>query len=289
MSFDMPANGHDLGRGLTGFMAEGGASGNGGQNQGPRAVLRVPEVLSVIATHGEGRTLAQLSRDLSVPKTSLYRLLRTLEQGGYLVVFDGAYFAGPESARLAGALQGMPPQSAFPACARPILEWFARITGETAMLGTLLEREGDIVYVDVIESRAPLRYAPAIGDRRPLYAIPAGKAVLAFQPETYRAAYLKTAEFAPITPETTGRAELPAILEQVRRDAVAFDRNGYIPGGSALASPIFRADGAVRNTVSITGPTERIVASHRRLRDLTRKAGECISRIMGFAGPYPPG
>lgn len=32
----------------------------------------------------EGGTLAALSKELKLPKTSLHRLLRTLEHGGYL-------------------------------------------------------------------------------------------------------------------------------------------------------------------------------------------------------------
>jgi DNA-binding IclR family transcriptional regulator len=260
----------------------------GGSHQGPRAILRVPEVLIAIAEHGNGATLAGLSRQLEVPKTSLHRLLRTLEQAGYLVSISGAFFPGPESARLATALQGVTPQLAFPACARPVLEWLAGVTGETAMLGMLAEHGRDIIYVDVIESKAPLRYAPSIGDRRPLYAVPAGKAILAFQSPAYRINYIESTDFRPVTPETTPKADLPPILERVRLEAVAFDRNGYIAGGSALASPIFGRDGIVRNTVSVTGPTERIVAKLDRLRDLTRTAGERISRTIGYSGPFPP-
>ncbi len=260
------------------------------ENEGPRAILRVPEVLMAVATADGGRTLADLCRDLGVPKTSLHRLLRVLEHAGYLVNASGTFLPGPESARLAAALQGGPPQPhpSFPACARPVLEWFAGITGETTMIGAFAEQSREIVYLDVVESTAPLRYAPAIGDRRPLHAVPAGKAILAFQPLAYRLDYLDQAEFVQATPQTTDKAELPDVLEQVRHEAVAFDRNGYVRGASALASPIFGRDGRVRHAVSVTGPTDRIAASLDSLRDLTRTAGQRISRILGFSDPYPP-
>src|SRR5437868_4471415 len=97
----------------------------GNDEAGPRAILRVPEVLSALASKRAGSSLAELSQQLNVPKTSLHRLLRTLERGGYLVHQTGVYSLGPTSFRLANLIGQAAPSTVFPACARPVLEWLA--------------------------------------------------------------------------------------------------------------------------------------------------------------------
>jgi hypothetical protein len=138
---------------------------------GPRAILRVTEVLMAVATKRGGGSLAELSQRLKLPKTSLHRILRTLEQGGFLVEQSGSYQPGPESFRLADQLRAVSPAATFPACARPEIERLATETGETVTLGVMAEGGAEIVYVDVIESEAALRYALRIGSRRPIYAV----------------------------------------------------------------------------------------------------------------------
>ena len=49
---------------------------------------------------------------------------------------------------------------------------------------TLL-KDGDVLYVDCVESRTRLRTYSVIGLRAPLYCTSVGKAILAFQPNEY--------------------------------------------------------------------------------------------------------
>ena len=241
-----------------------------------------------LASKPGGSSLAELAPRLSVPKTSLHRLLRTLERGGYLTSRDGNYQLGPASFHLASVLGSAAPSTAFPACARPVIEQLARDSRETVMLGVLLEDRPEILYIDVIDSQAPVRFSVPIGDLRPLYSAASGKAVLAYMAPEAQRAYLDTTRFEKFTPNTTGRKDLPAQLEEARRSAVAFDSNGREQGAGALASPIFDAGGRAFASVSVAGPTERIVANRPQLEPLVRTAGERISRLLGFAGDYPP-
>jgi len=48
----------------------------------PRSPLRTVQVLHALAVAGDGVRLADLATRLALPKTSLFRLLRALEQGG---------------------------------------------------------------------------------------------------------------------------------------------------------------------------------------------------------------
>ena len=255
----------------------------------PRAVLRVPEVLIAVAAAPGGAHLTDLVQELNLPKTSLHRILRTLEAGAYLVRDGQSYRPGPESFRLARLLGAANPVAAFPACARSHMEWLADETGETVMLSELSESGTESVYLEVIESSAPLRFAMRPGHRRPLYSVASGKAILAFQSGAVQARYVDQAEFIAFTPETTTRENMRAVLAQVAVDGVVLDRNGMIEGASAIASPLFDADGQVVAAISVAGPTERIENHRARIADLVRQAGERISRRLGLLGAYPPG
>jgi DNA-binding IclR family transcriptional regulator len=254
---------------------------------GPRAVLRVPDILLALAKCGTA-SLAELCQALDVPKTSLHRLLRTLEGGGYLARSEGRYALGPTAFDLARTIGAAAPSVAFPASARPALEALATATGETVMLGRLADGGDEVVYVDVIDSTAPVRFTVGIGDRRPLYSAASGKAVLAFLPDARRQAYLDRCEFVAFTPLTVRREALPEQLRDAAARAVAIDDGGKVMGAAGIASPVFGADGRVFAAVSAAGPAERMLAARSAVEREVRRAGEQISRIVGYVGPYPP-
>lgn len=261
----------------------------GREDAGPRAILRVPEVLMAIAASGGGTAMGELAQALNLPKTSLHRMLRTLEHGGYVVREQGLYRPGPESFRLAAALGQAEPSAQFPACARGVLEGLAAESGETVMLSVLSDRLTESVYLDVIESASPLRFSMRPGNRRPLFSIASGKAMLAFQPAVQQQRYLGQADFVAFTSETTRSEEMPTLLARARASGVVYDRNGIVDGASGVASPVFNREGEAFCAVSIAGPTERMDARRAELEQLVLDAGQRISRILGYTGAYPPG
>lgn len=254
----------------------------------PRAVLRVPEVLMAVAAAPGGALLPDLVQALGLPKTSLHRILRTLESGGYLLREGQVWRCGPESLRLGHLLVASGEPAGFPACARADMERLAQETGETVMLSELAEGGRESIYLDVIESSSPLRFAMRAGNRRPLYSVASGKAMLAFQTAEARARYIEQADFIRFTPETATRQTLPAQLAEVASSGVVMDRNGIIDGASAIASPLFDADARAFAAISVAGPTERIERNRATISALVLEAGERVSRRLGFAGAYPP-
>lgn len=254
----------------------------------PRAILRVPDVLMAVAVSPGGAHLADLVQTLGLPKTSLHRLLRTLESGGYLLRDGQTWRCGPESFRLASLLAAAAAPAEFPACARSIMERLASETGETVMLSELSDSGRESIYTDVIESSSLLRFTMRPGHRRPLYSVASGKAMLAFRSEEERRLYSEQTDFVAFTPETTTRDQLPAVLAEVAATGVVLDRNGIIEGASAIASPVFDAEGRAFAALSVAGPTERIESNRARIAQLVRQAGEQVSRQLGLTGTYPP-
>lgn len=266
----------------------GSATGHDRSVEGARAILRVPEVLIAVANRPQGLIFAEIREQLRLPKSSLHRLLRTLEQGGYLVNRSGAYHLGPQSARLATVMSRALPSPRFPESVRPILDWLALQSKESVILAVLTADRREVSYIDVINSDAPLRFTVPLGNRRPLYAAASGQAMLAFLPPEEQERYIAEAAFQQLTKDTLRREDMPARLRDIRTSAVVFDRNGSFVGASAVASPCFDGAGEVHCAVSIAGPTERMDTNIDRLRQLSREAGERASRLLGYAGAYPP-
>ena len=262
-----------------------GDDANGAEQTGPRSALRVMDILLAVAAEPEGLSLAKLSDRLKLPKTSVFSLLRALEGGGYLRGHDGRYGLGDQALKL-GASLGQ--ARSFPKCARPVLEWLARETEETILLGVLSEEGHEISYVDVIESEKPLRFAVRVGNRRPLYCTAAGKVMLAFSPKSFQTKYLAQTKFVKFTNDTSTKDELVAMFPEIRRRAVVFDANGIIDGATGIASPCFDEAGLVSCSITIAGPTSRLLATRERIERLTLKGAEQLSEILGYRGVYPP-
>jgi IclR family transcriptional regulator, KDG regulon repressor len=258
---------------------------NGAEQAGPRSALRVMDILLAVAAEPEGLSLAKLSNRLKLPKTSVFSLLRALEGGGYLRSHDGRFTLGDQALKL-GASLGQ--ARSFPKCARPVLEWLARETEETILLGVLSEEGHEISYVDVIESEKPLRFAVRVGNRRPLYCTAAGKVILAFSPKSFQTKYLAQTKFVKFTNDTSTKDELVAMFPEIRRRAVVFDANGIIDGATGIASPCFDDAGLVSCSITIAGPTSRLQTTREKIEQLAFKGAAQISEILGYRGPYPP-
>ncbi|MDE8653904.1 IclR family transcriptional regulator [Novosphingobium album (ex Liu et al. 2023)] len=252
------------------------------------AGLRVLEILMSVAQSPRPQALRQLTANLNLPRASLHRLLRTLEASGFLAEQADGFVLGPESYRLSRLIGKSAPTIEFPQSARPVLEWLAKETNETVILGKLSDLRQEIVYADVIVAESPLQYAVPAGDHRPLYSSATGKAVLAFLPPEEQKRYIEQVAFEAITPFTTRRDQIDAMLERVRKAGVIHDRDGHFVGAGATASPIFDRDGQVFAAVVVAGPNERMDESPVPIAPRVRDAGIRISRIMGYEGPYPP-
>lgn len=254
---------------------------------GPRAILRVPEVLMALAHDSGGRSFADLSEAVGLPKSSLHRMLRTLEGGGYVINTHGTYRLGPGASRLAQMIERALPPQGLAAIAKPILEDVAQRSGESVILAVLHEQRSHVIYVEVINSNAPLRVMVPRGNIRPLHSASSGKAILAYMTAEDQRRYVSEAPFEMFTDETSTREELPEILQQIRRSGVVFDRNGSFRGASGVAVPCFDSTSEVCAALSVAGPTDRIERHRAELEARALEAGERISRSLGYLGPYP--
>lgn len=249
-------------------------------NNNIAAIERMMRVLENFQGERE-LALATLASRSKMVKSSVYRILFTLERLGYMEKDgDGRYTIASRFARLGG--QARPP-SDLPALAQPFMLDLVRKFQETINLGVL---DGDeVLYIRVLESPHTFRLAAHAGIRSPLHSTALGKALLATLPDAELQKLVKGCNFRRFTKNTI--CELSPFMRElvrVRRRGYALDNMEDSDGARCLAAPIFDRDRRGVAALSISGPASRV--SRERDPEITEALiAVCkqISKLLGYS------
>lgn len=200
----------------------------------------------------EGRTLDELARELGVHKSTVLRLLRSLEEQRF-VRRDAAhrYYLGSQLFALAtDALR----QHYVLEHAQPHLRALSRAVGGHTV--HLAARDGDqIVYIDKVESTHAIRMYSRVGLTAPAYCTAVGRVLTAARPRQEWPEILAGLDLRAYTPNTVTDPEaLLGVLDQVAQQGWAVDRAEHEDFITCVAAPIRDVEGDVAAAVSITVP-----------------------------------
>lgn len=235
-------------------------------------VLKAVTILSRVAGAAGALSLAELSAAAALPKPTVHRLARLLEQAG-LVGKDPLsrrYVVGPALVELGfNALRNAPAQRNR----RLFLERLSEKVGETVNLAVLASDE--VLYLDRVESSWPLRMDFKPGSRVPIHATANGKLLLAHAEASVRARLLRTLRLTPVTARTiTERAVLERQLVEIRRQGYSEDDEEFLAGVCCLAVPVRDRQGRVIAGLAVSAPSARfdLRRAHGHLDDLQSAA-----------------
>ena len=251
-----------------------------------RAVDHCLELIDALSANDMARGVTELSAELHLAKSTVYRLLQTLVGRGYAVQdsASGRYQLGLKFLELGVLVSN---RLSIRRIARPILQRLMESTNETVHLGLLEGHE--VVYADKIECSQTIRMYSRVGRRSPLHCTALGKALLAHQPEsTVRDLLRAGLKRRTGRTLTTGR-DLRAELRQVREQGYASDDEEFEEGLRCLAAPIRDHGGSVVASLGIAGPAVRL--NPARLPEqikLVKDAAETVSTALGYKGVTPP-
>jgi IclR family transcriptional regulator, acetate operon repressor len=253
-------------------------SGKTGVSVGPRALLRTLDVLAFLSGKKEGATLTEIAQTLRVPASSLLAILRVLVSEGYLERQATAYGIGPRSSDLAQRIIG---ENQLGVLARGLMMKLSRDVGETVVLARADDRRKCVVYTDVVEGAANVRYAVEAGATRPYHASAAGRVVLAFKDESWLRHYLDNTPLQAITTQTmTSRARLLETLKDVRRKGVSQSIEEATDGGAGIAAPILSGDGRLLGVLTIGAVASRARRDGEKYRTAVKRTAMEISALL---------
>ena len=200
---------------------------------------------------GGRKTLDELAEAVGVHKSTVLRLLRTLEAHRFV------QREGPHHYRLGTALFDLAQQSLdeldVRRCAEPALRELNQRTGHTVHLASY--EDGEAVYIDKFESRHAVRMYSRIGKRAPLHCTAVGKVLVAAMPPQRRQAIAESLEYQKMTENTITSAErYLAELELVAERGYAIDNAEHEDFIHCIAAPI-SGPGGVLAAASLSVPT----------------------------------
>ncbi len=250
-----------------------------------RSPLRTMQILYELSCGRSAISLADLSVRLSLPKTSLFRLMKTLESGAYVTAVPGGYKMGPATLKLGAAIIQ---NREFPNCAVPVMQHISENCGETIILGTLTDNRHEVVYAEVVDATNPLRFSSKAGSTNPLYGSASGQILLAYMTDDELNAYLGSVKLVKHAPGTIETVEvLLAKLAEIRATGISSSLEGLVEGVFSIAAPVMDMTGKIVAGLSISAPSSRALRQKVKLKKLALLGGEEISRILGYAGSYP--
>lgn len=240
-------------------------------------------VLQVIAdSHApNGLTLTELSMDVGMHRTTLFRILTTLEARN-LVSRDGDTDRYQLGIGVLGFASVLLRKLNIRDISRPILQELTEATREAVFL-TVRDRS-EIVTVEAFEGAQEISLRAIVGDRRPMYCTASGKATLAFLPDSEVDEILRLGMPALTARTINSSVVMHHELKNVRQRGFAWDDEERIEGVRCVAAPIFDSKGGVLAAISIAAPTLR--TPFERIRELglqARASADAISVQLGFS------
>lgn len=240
------------------------------------------KVLKVLEYLIEERTplgVSQMASALSMNKSTLFGILRALEEAGYVIKERVAktYAAGEGLIRLS-KLSFRPPDIA--GLARPFLQRLAKVSDETAFFG--LREDLSIKVVAVAEAQKAIMVSSREGAKLPLVAGAFGKAFLSAVGEGELFELLEKTGLPRFTENTNQQMGL--FLQELRRTKTlgyAADLEEFVGGVAGLAAPV-TADGQALGAVWVAGLSASMESMQlfgiiRCLKETAQSIGAAIS------------
>lgn len=222
---------------------------------GDTPTMRLFSLLEVIASKDQTFSLQGLVEETGLPKPTLHRMLQQLESEGMLQrERDGRHYS--TGVRLRRLAESLLLNSTMHGARHVILRQLVDEVGESCNITAFSGSE--VMYLDRLESSAPLRFYLHPGSRVPAHCSATGKLFLAQMTPAQRRRLLAHTPLEKFTPNTlTDLDALEREIQQVKVNGYALDNEEFLPGllcvgvlvpsaekqsnmGLALQAPIMR-------------------------------------------------
>jgi DNA-binding IclR family transcriptional regulator len=217
---------------------------------------RALAALEILAGQSRECGLAELCISLKLHKSTVHRLMMVLEQHRLVVKNEGTgrYRLGLKLFELGSkSIDGLDLRGR----ARPYLNRLQNEFGETVFFCIL--DEGQVFYVEKVESQRSVRTACTVGSRAPAYCTAVGKAMLAELPDAEVNHIVRRWGLKPVTAKTiTTPAALKTELKTVRSRGYAIDDEEKEDGLRCVGAAVRSHSGMPIAAMSISGPAFRM-------------------------------
>ena len=246
-----------------------------------QSLSRTFDILEILSKEQKGLSLTDISNAVDLHKSTVYRLLSSLMERGYIEKRDTKYRLGLEFVELCSIyLNSLELKTE----AEPVLRDLSMITSQIAFLAIMTEKE--IVYIDKMENYNSMRKYSIIGQRRPAYCTSLGKAFLMGMTDDEVREFMKTEKMVSVTPTTI--CDIDELLENVelsRKRGWALDNEEFEENIRCIGAPIYDYRGV---TIAAVSSAWYVNVSQNKYLEKTAahvmEAAAEISKRMGYRG-----
>ena len=249
-----------------------------------QSVERAMEILEILATASGGMSLKELAAEAKLNASTCHHILATLANRGFVGRGSNTrnYFLG---ARITDLSESRLKQFNLVDIALPELRFLNDLTKESVHLSAI--QGAALVTLAKLDSKLPVRvgFDDDAEKANAAHAMAAGKAILAWLPETEMARVIAHCGFKKFTDRTISTiSELIEDLRHVRRNGYSFENEEFQPGVVCVGAAIRDQSGAVIGSIGTAMPRMRAEGTHLDL--VRRTVKECGMRISaGYGSP----
>jgi DNA-binding IclR family transcriptional regulator len=251
------------------------------------ALERALEIVAAIGDAGE-IPLGLLAVRLEIPKGSLLRHLRVLENAGYVTMAPHTklYSLGPALIYLGYAARQ---RLRIPDLAAPALRWLRDRYNESVHLGIL--SGPDVIHVAVAPSAQPIKMAVPVGERTFAHVSALGKTLLAWAPPSTLDDITSDRGLPRLTERTiTDPARLREEFELIRERRWSMDDEESVEGLRCVAAPVRSERDEVVAAISVSAPTNRLSREKAEsIAPVVVRVADHVSARLGWPGGAGPG
>ncbi|MGD0727507.1 MAG: IclR family transcriptional regulator [Spirochaetia bacterium] len=238
--------------------------------------LRVLELLSAKET---GASITEISKELGLPKNSVFRIVRTLAANGYLDEHGKSYRLSPKILSLGYA--AVQSTHLISACLDEMRSLRDEIN-ETIFVGAL--SEGRVVILEQLPSFQLVKFTIEIGHKVPIHASAPGKVILSFLPPAEQKDLLAHIAFTRFNDRTIPSMKaMMQEIEKVQGTGYALDQGEEVSEIWCAASPVFDYREYPIASLWLSGPEFRV--SHMdldKVGTLVREHALRVSKQFGY-------
>ncbi|MFC5591965.1 IclR family transcriptional regulator [Sporosarcina soli] len=244
-----------------------------------KTVVRSLDILNLFIDHEE-LTFQEIIDLSGIPKTSVYRMLMTIEDMGFVEKgADSKYRLGLLFLKFGDLVSR---RLDIRQVAYPIMKDLHNDVEEAVNL--IIQQGDEAIYIEKIDTYQKVRLYTAIGRRSPLYAGACSRVILSYLPDNEIAKYVASTELKPFAQGTiTEKDHLMETIHQARENGYTVSHSELENHTSSIAAPIFDHQGYVIAGISIAG----IEANYQNerisyLADKVMRAAQEISKRLGY-------
>lgn len=246
---------------------------------------RACDVLRLFTPQKPRWTISELARHLNVPKSGVFRLVKTFQRKHFLQSGEDSYEyeLGSGIWELTGTVFNR--RERLLKKASPYLRDLNKTTGLLVSL-RVLENE-QMVIVDRVEGTDPVKVIFPVGTHQPLNHGAPGKLLLAYHyptDSTQLHELISRGKITKLTERTLmDRRGLQEELNKIRRLGYATSDGEAIRGTIGIAAPVWNSTGQVEAALALTA-VESLCNMKQLLKYLPnlRRTAEIISKALGY-------